>query len=360
VKRFISVLLVWLAASVAAHAHIVTQLYAEWSSTRDSWKIDVQFEAGYADPAIRDSPTAPAPNREWLLEKGEAGWKPLRTEAERYLRESLIVRSGDEIVDWTASFPDFSKSPPDFPKLLTNGAYMRMILEPDSPPVGPISIQWTQSANRPTLILKAPDKNDGYLSFNPGDTHELASFRGSWWVSFVQGFLHVLPLGWDHVLFVLGLFFYRRKWKPLLHQSLAFTAAHTVTLGLAAAGVIRPPGHWVEPLIALSLAAVALENFRASRSNNELPCLAIVFGFGLVHGLGFAGALSSWLKPGDGFRPALLSANLGVEAAQAVILAGAWLITLGWNETKAYRIFRSVACIGIAVIGVAWTIQRLG
>lgn len=343
-----------------AKAHVVTQLYAEWRETERSWEMEVQFEAGYADPAIRDNPTAPAPDREWLLAKGEDGWKQLRAEAERYLRESLVIRSGDHDVTWTARFPDFSQSPPDFPKLLTNGAYLRMILKPESAPEGPVSLTWTHGENRPTFILKAPGKGDGYLSFAPGDTHELANFRGSLRTSFVQGFLHVLPLGWDHVLFVLGLFFYRRKWKPLLHQSLAFTAAHTVTLGLAASGIIRPPGSWVEPLIALSLAAVALENFRANREKSELPRLAVVFGFGLVHGLGFAGALSAWLKPGEGFLPSLLSANLGVEAAQAVILAVAWLVTIGWHHTKAYGIFRIIACLGIAVTGLTWTVQRLG
>jgi hypothetical protein len=359
VIRPVLALLIWLAAAAATHAHVVTQLYAEWHETERSWELEIQFEAGYAEPSIRENPTAPAPDREWLLSKGAEGWKPLRAEAERYLRECLVVRVGNEAVKWSVEFPDFSTQPPDFPKLLTNGAYMRMIVRPDGPPSGPVSVHWTVGGNRPTLVLKA-DREQHYLSFNPGDTHELANFRGSLRTSFAQGFLHVLPLGWDHVLFVLGLFFYRRKWKPLLHQSLAFTTAHTVTLGLAAGGLIQPPGPWVEPLIALSLAAVALENFRAHRERNEFLRLAVVFGFGLIHGLGFAGALSSWLKPGEGFLAALLSANLGVEAAQAVILAGAWILTIGWHDTKAGRIFRNLACLGIAAVGLIWTIQRMG
>lgn len=90
---------------------------------------------------------------------------------------------------------------------------------------------------RPTLVLKLMGKPAGYLSLEPGETgplhaeDETATGRAPWLESFRQGFLHVLPLGLDHVLFVMGLFFYQRRLRPLLWQSLAFTAAHTVTLG---------------------------------------------------------------------------------------------------------------------------------
>jgi len=87
--------------------------------------------------------------------------------------------------------------------------------------------------------------------------------------------------------------------------------------------------------------------------------LAIVFGFGLIHGLGFAGALSVWLRPGEGFLPSLLMANLGVEAAQAALLAGAWILTIGWNRTPAYRWVRLAACLGIACIGSWWAFERI-
>jgi high-affinity Fe2+/Pb2+ permease len=184
--------------------------------------------------------------------------------------------------------------------------------------------------------------------------------RASWIESFKQGFVHVVPKGIDHVLFIMGLFFYRRTWQPLLWQSLAFTLAHTVTLGLAAGGIIRVPGNWIEPLIALSLIAIALENFRTVKKSYEPTRLAIVFGFGLLHGLGFAGALSIWLKPGSGFLTSLLSANLGVEIAQAAILAIAWLLTIGWSKTKHYQRFRTLGCIAIALSGGFFMFRHLG
>ena len=132
-----------------------------------------------------------------------------------------------------------------------------------------------------------------------------------------------------------------------------------MTLGLAAAGVIRISGAWVEPMIALSLVVIALENLRARGAGAPLR-LALVFGFGLVHGLGFAGALSVWLKPGKGFLPALLAANLGVEAAQAALLAGGWLVTVPLHATAAYPPLRTAACLAIATTGAVWAVQRIG
>ncbi|RYD65515.1 MAG: hypothetical protein EOP83_07230, partial [Verrucomicrobiaceae bacterium] len=112
---------------------------------------------------------------------------------------------------------------------------------------------------------------------------------------------------WElEILFVLGIFLLQRRWKPLLSQSLAFTAAHTITLGLAAAGHVSVPGKIVEPLIALSITALAVENLFIREAKPWR--LWLVFAFGLVHGLGFAGVLSTWIRPGEGFFVTLVSA----------------------------------------------------
>lgn len=369
-KGICSLFLLWFAMASAGWGHVVTQLYAEWKPEPHSWKMEVLFEAGFAVPAIREDPVAAAPDRPWLLGQGESGWATLRTEAERYLRECLTIESSGQPVEWKAEFVDFKSDPPAFPVLLTNGAYLRINVEPAVASAGPVTLRWKAGENRPTFILKTAEADGGYLTLVPGHSGtvgaaagqpdaETTPTEGPLATSFKQGFLHVVPKGWDHVLFVLGLFFYRRKWRPLLMQSLAFTAAHTVTLGLAAAGIVKVSGNWVEPVIALSLVAVALENLRASKEANGGVRLAVVFGFGLIHGLGFAGALSVWLKPGDGFLPSLLMANLGVEAAQAALLAGAWVLTIGWHRTEAYRWVRLAACLGIAGIGSWWAFERI-
>lgn len=345
----------------AANAHVVTQIPADWKGG-EPWELEVLFDAGYAVPEWRNDTESPAPTRSWLVAMGESGWAALRREAERYLRECLKIRANGRAVDWQVHFIDFEQSPPAFPELLNDGAYFRMKITGDRLD-DDAEMVW-EKGSRPSFVLKLPGENAGYLTLAPGETVRLPSpgsdqkGLGPWLESFRQGFLHVLPLGLDHVLFVIGLFFYQRKWRPLLTQSLAFTAAHTVTLGLAAAGILQVGGNWVEPLIALSLAVIALQNLRPAGISHARLRLGIVFGFGLIHGLGFAGALSAWIKPGDGFLGSLFFANLGVEAAQACLLAAAWCLTLRWHRRKIYQNVRSAACWMIAVTGVWWACQR--
>ena len=98
------------------------------------------------------------------------------------------------------------------------------------------------------------------------------------------GFVHIVPEGADHILFVLGLFLLSARLRPLLWQVTAFTVAHAVTLTLAALGYVSLPSGLVEPLIALSIAYVGIENALVDRLTRWRP--AVVFGFGLLHGLG--------------------------------------------------------------------------
>ena len=173
-----------------------------------------------------------------------------------------------------------------------------------------------------------------------------------------QGFVHVLPFGLDHILFVLGLFFLSRKWKPILYQVSVFTVAHTITLGLATLELISAPSHVVEPIIAASISVVALENiffpnYRHSR-------LFIVFFFGLIHGLGFAGALSAFdLNPAS-LIIGLLGFNIGVELGQLAVIAIIFFLTFWLKEDAKYRKVAVVPCsILIALVGIYWTIERV-
>ena len=173
-----------------------------------------------------------------------------------------------------------------------------------------------------------------------------------------QGFVHVLPLGLDHILFVLGLFFLSRKWRPILYQVSVFTVAHTITLGLATLELISAPGHVVEPIIAASIAVVAIENilfpnYRHSR-------LFIVFFFGLIHGLGFAGALSAFDLDPTSLVIGLLGFNVGVEFGQLAVIAIVFVLTFWLKDEATYRKFAVVPCsILIACMGIYWTIERI-
>jgi hypothetical protein len=172
-----------------------------------------------------------------------------------------------------------------------------------------------------------------------------------------QGFVHVLPLGLDHILFVLGLFLLSRAWRPLLLQVTTFTLAHSVTLALATLGRVEVSGSIVEPVIALSIAAVALENIFHPRYTSWR--LLIVFVFGLVHGLGFAGALKDLDLPASSLAVGLAGFNIGVEAAQLAVIALAFFATAWLREAARYRRFIVIpGSTLIALAGIYWAIER--
>lgn len=172
------------------------------------------------------------------------------------------------------------------------------------------------------------------------------------------GFLHILPRGLDHILFILGLFLFSRHLRPLLWQVTMFTLAHTVTLGLATAGYIELSAQIVEPLIAFSIAYIGFENIFSRKLHKHR--LVLVFAFGLLHGLGFASVLSEFELPKDAFFTSLLSFNIGVEFGQLAIITAAWLILRCWMKSTRYRqliVIPASALIGIT--GLFWTIERL-
>ena len=172
------------------------------------------------------------------------------------------------------------------------------------------------------------------------------------------GFTHILPKGLDHILFVLGLFLLSPKLKPLLWQVTAFTIAHSLTLALAVLGIFALPGRVVEPIIALSIAVVAIENlFRSEVS----PWRWVgVFGFGMIHGMGFAGVLSEVGLPREQLGTALLCFNVGVELGQLAVIALAWAATVWFQRRDWYGPWvRRPLCLLIALAGVVWTVERV-
>jgi hydrogenase/urease accessory protein HupE len=172
------------------------------------------------------------------------------------------------------------------------------------------------------------------------------------------GFTHIVPNGLDHVLFVLGLFLLSTKWRPLLLQVTAFTVAHSITLALTMLGVVELPASIVEPLIAASIAFVAIENVMTSRMHTWRPL--VVFAFGLIHGMGFAGVLREFGLPRERMITALVGFNVGVELGQLAVIVAAFAV-LGWWRTRDWYRKRIVIplSLGIAITGLVWTVQRL-
>jgi hypothetical protein len=175
----------------------------------------------------------------------------------------------------------------------------------------------------------------------------------------VLGFSHVVPKGLDHVLFVLGLFLLAPGIRGLLAQVSVFTIAHTVTLAATTLGVLAPPASLVEPLIALSIVFVALENLR--RTSRSRWRLGLVFLFGLLHGVGFAGVLTTMNLPRASLITTLISFNVGVELAQiTVLVAAAAIVRRSSLEPPVYRRFVvRPASLAIAAVGVVWVIERV-
>ena len=173
-----------------------------------------------------------------------------------------------------------------------------------------------------------------------------------------SGFHHVLPEGFDHILFVLGLFLLSRSWKPMVTQVTAFTLAHSVTLALAAAGKVHVPSSIVEPVIALSIVFLALENIFFPRYRPWR--LFVVFVFGAIHGLGFASGLSEKPIPTGSFLAALTGFNVGVECAQLAILSLALAATCWLRDEAKYRRWVVIpASVFIALAGLWWAVERL-
>jgi len=179
------------------------------------------------------------------------------------------------------------------------------------------------------------------------------------WFYSKLGFRHILPDGLDHILFVVGLCLLSTRVKPLLWQATAFTVAHSITLALSMKNIIVVPPAIVEPIIALSIMFVAIENLFISELKPWR--IMIVFLFGLIHGLGFASALNEIGLPRNKFYTSIFSFNVGVELGQLAIIAMVFaILILPFRKTSGYRkmIVYPISII-IAVVAGYWTIMRL-
>lgn len=173
------------------------------------------------------------------------------------------------------------------------------------------------------------------------------------------GFDHVIPLGWDHVLFIIGMALSSLLWRKLLLLVTTFTLAHTLTLALAMLGVVEISPRIIEPLIAFSIAYVAIENLWIEQSIKRKSI--IVFLFGLIHGFGFASMLKSFEMANDNFVTTLVGFNVGVELAQIVIVLSVVSIGLMARSLKLdyQKLLVIPASVIITLIGIWWGIERI-
>ncbi len=179
------------------------------------------------------------------------------------------------------------------------------------------------------------------------------------WKYTLVGYEHIIPLGFDHILFITCVFLLNKSLKQVVIQASMFTIAHSITLGLAMYGVIKPPPNIVEPLIAISIVFLAVENFFSTQVKPWR--LVMVFLFGIVHGMGFAGALSQLGLPQYAFAAALISFNVGVELGQlTIILLLYFLLARPFSARVWYRkaIVMPISA-AIALVACWWTVERI-
>ena len=179
------------------------------------------------------------------------------------------------------------------------------------------------------------------------------------WYYIQLGYKHILPDGFDHILFVAGLCLLSKRVSVLLWQATAFTVAHTITLMLSMKGIIVLPPSIVEPIIALSIAFIAIENMVMTELKPWR--VLIVFAFGLVHGMGFASALNEMGLPRNAFYTSLLSFNAGVELGQISVISCMYFGLIYWFGNKTWyrqRVTYPISIL-IAMIAIYWTITRL-
>ena len=173
------------------------------------------------------------------------------------------------------------------------------------------------------------------------------------------GFEHIIPTGTDHILFLICVFFLNKNLKQIVLQASMFTLAHSITLALAMYDKIHPAPEIVEPLIAFSIVLLAIENIFTDKVKPWR--IAMVFVFGLIHGMGFAGSLADLGLPSYAFANALISFNIGVELGQLALIATMYLLIAKPFGEKSWYKERIIvpASVSIAIIAAYWTFERV-
>lgn len=361
--------------------HQIQQVVLMLDEREDRVEARVMVDAAYCLPGFRGDVDKPAPGWRWFEKLTKEELAELHREAERFLREALVLELNMNPISW--DFSVIGTSPVDrgeptltiglslkptehegmlrgewkdrFPTVLTvytssrNGLSEIVQLNPGMPRD---LMRWPifQAA---VAADTAKEKVGKSAKTNDGEKKHASSPKGGFWLFLKIGFYHILPAGLDHIAFVLGLFFLQQAWRPLLRQTLAFTLGHSLSLAAVAAGWLNPPSAWVEPLIAASLIWVGIENLR---SKDLQPMRLIVVGLiGFVHGLGFGNALINYLH--DAFLIPLIGFNLGVELGQIAVIGFGFLLYV--CVRKRFGGVRAAGSLAVSAFGLFLLVERL-
>ena len=367
-RAILSALLIFFLLPLTATAHELRPAVADIRFTKGSFEVElrVTLEALIAevDPSLSDTSES----------QNTARYDTLRTLTPDQLAKEFTGFEAEFLSAITANF-DEEVEPTSTARL-------------DIPEVGDIELlrdttliitgkvpadaqelifSWSESFGPLIVRVTTPSGADGYSAYlQSGQKTDPISVVGvtpqsglSVFTSYIAiGFEHIIPKGLDHILFVVGLFLLSTRMRPLLWQISAFTLAHTISLAMGMLGWVNIPPSIVEPLIAASIVYVSVENIFTSGLSRWRPF--IVFLFGLLHGLGFAGVLSEVGFEQSQFVSGLIGFNVGVELGQLSVIALCFALFGAWFGRKNW--YRAVITIplsaGVAVIGAYWFIER--
>jgi hydrogenase/urease accessory protein HupE len=380
-RKWMLVCLGMMAFTASAGGHPIKQVRAELRAAEGIWNATLWLEGWVLYP--KDGPKAPPGNpgdlgmsgKAWVDGLDASDHRAMREAAEALLAKAFVLTLGGQRLEAKSAFPDYTVERPQLEENEEGNAVVRVDLTGSLPPgvAGPLEVVWNDDEEEP-LAIKVITPREGknpkvsLLRIAPRDEPmELVVIEASGVVAptkesslggwIVAGFEHILPKGLDHILFILGLFLLQPKWKPLLWQSSAFTVAHSITLALAILGIVTAPAEVVEPLIALSIAYVGIENLWVKELKPWR--IALVFGLGLLHGMGFASVMQDLDLPEGEILQPLVGFNIGVELGQITVLALAFGLTFWFMKKSAFETFRKVVSGLIGIVGLYWTVERI-
>ena len=365
--------LLFLLCPLVLHAHQIAEISMTIEISGDTAVCTAEVDAAYMMPEFRGDEDEEPKDLVWLREQGPEGWQKIEEATKTFWKECLRLEADGKELEWSISIPEFHEPDPRFmvegeaEELPLVDALIAVKLPPGTrkleaawkEPFGVVLVATVRqgeqaevkpivSGERMTLAERTAEAELAPVSRSIAD-----------WV--ILGFHHILPLGVDHILFVLGLFLLAPRWKPLLQQTITFTIAHSITLGIATMGWVdvssEKASMWVEVLIAASIAWVGIENLLVKELGKGR--LALVGAFGLIHGLGFASVLSEWLPKDhpEQLAGALFGFNVGVEFGQIAVLLGAFALFGWWRDRFVWVKWAGSVLVGLA--GLILMIERL-
>ncbi len=378
--RFLLLLLLSLLPLGRLNAHQIAEIQMGLTIDGNKFSGTMEIDAAYMLPEFQGDIQEDPKDLVWLREQGPAGWRKIEQATKVYAKQCLHLEADGQDVPFELEIPAFREATPWFIRdgIPEDAPMVEATFKGELPPGarkldakwkepysvvlvvtihqgGKVEMKPVVSGERTTLAQREPQAEPapGAPAVAPPEAMAPVELHIGDWIKL--GFSHIVPEGLDHILFVLGLFLLAPKWKPLLQQTIAFTIGHSISLALAALGwiSITSPGARaiVDILICASIVWIGVENLLVKEFGKGR--IALVAGFGMVHGMGAAGQFATWLPKGQTGK-LLLSVfgfNVGVEFAQIAVILIAFAL-IGWRKGD-FKPVRKIGSLAVAAAGLA-------